>query len=39
MADVTCAVCGKPIASKEGRYVDVKPGTSLKIQVHMGCKK
>lgn len=38
MAEVTCAVCGKPISPKEGRYVDVQPGTNLKVQVHIACK-
>jgi hypothetical protein len=39
MTDVRCAVCGKPISKNESRYVDVKPGTNLKIQVHTACQK
>jgi hypothetical protein len=39
MAEVICAVCGKPISKDQSRYVDVETGTNLKIQVHTTCKK
>jgi hypothetical protein len=33
---VTCAVCGKPISPKDGRFVDKGKGTT--IHVHTQCK-
>ena len=32
-----CAVCGKPIETKESRFVDIGRG-GAQIHVHTGCK-
>ena len=34
-----CAVCGKPIDPKEGRFVDKNRATKVERHVHLGCQK
>ena len=36
---VVCAVCGKPIDPKEGRFADKNRVTKVERHVHRGCQK
>jgi hypothetical protein len=36
---VICAVCGKPIEPKEGRFADKNRITKVERHVHLGCLK
>jgi hypothetical protein len=36
---VICAVCGKPIAPNDSRYLDVHAETGATRQVHIHCQK
>jgi len=36
---VTCAVCGKPIAAKERRFVDRNRVTKAERHTHVACQK
>ncbi|HJR58641.1 MAG TPA: hypothetical protein VJ813_04565 [Vicinamibacterales bacterium] len=36
---VVCAVCGKPIDPREGRFADKNRVTKAERHVHVGCQK
>jgi hypothetical protein len=36
---VVCAVCGKPIAPKESRFVDKHRATKAERHTHAACRK